>query len=77
MAHDLRLCGVENRSRGGVDGPPNQAVCGRLPIHVVSISASGTDTCRGLSHTGVSQSPPIQENPWRTFPCRKISIAVR
>jgi hypothetical protein len=68
MADDLRLGGVEIRCRGGVDRPSNQAVCGRLPIHVVSIPASGTDTCRGLRHTGVSQSSPIQENLWRTIP---------
>jgi hypothetical protein len=55
MAYDLLLGGIENGRRGGCDRAPNQAICGWLPIHVLPIPASGTDTCGGLRDNGVSQ----------------------
>jgi hypothetical protein len=57
MADDLRLGRIEHGRHRGFDRSANQTVCGRLPVHVVSIPASGTVTALESCHTGVSHRP--------------------
>src|SRR5258708_19637801 len=54
MADNLSLRPVEHRRLCRCDRPANQAVCGRLPIHVLCIPASGTDTSLESWPAGVS-----------------------
>src|SRR6266851_6046928 len=54
MADNLGLRPVEHRRLRRCDRPANQAVCGRLPIHVLCIPASGTDTSLESWPAGVS-----------------------
>src|SRR6266851_9763491 len=54
MADTLGLRPVEHRRLRRCDRPANQAVCGRLPIHVLCIPASGTDTSLESWPAGVS-----------------------
>src|SRR5258708_11418345 len=54
MADNLSLRPVEQRRLCRCDRPATEAVCGRLPIHVLCIPASGADTSLESWPAGVS-----------------------